>query len=121
MTGSDVLNVFFSNPPLNAASGVSTGAYVGMFNWYNEYIQDNANPWGTGNLLGHEIGHMFDLQHSYCAAGRFSDMCQSEDILSSCFSDGPFCADREEDCDCGNNFMSYSRLADYISPLQQLY
>lgn len=110
----EVLNVFFSNPPLKTASGYGPANFVSLFNYYDEYQQAGGGTWGGGNLLGHEIGHTLGLSHSFIPSGQLADMCQSE--LTN--GVGKYCEDRATDCTCGNNVMSYSRASDYFSPLQ---
>lgn len=105
----EVLNVFFCQPAIST-SGYGPQTHIMMLNQYGEYLDGNENPWGAGNLLGHEVGHVFGLSHSW-GSGKFSDMCQAEDNPSWCY-------DRDTDCTCGNNVMSYSRLNDFFSPLQ---
>lgn len=105
----EILNVFFCQIP-NSTSGYGPPSHVMMFNLYNEYTQQGGDTWGPGNLLGHEFGHVFGLGHSW--QNKFADMCQQE------ANGAKWCENRETDCSCGNNMMSYSRLSDYISPLQ---
>jgi len=81
-----------------------------LFNVYDDYIQNGDWSWGHGNLLGHEVGHVFGLGHSWNF--QYSDMCQQEG------RQGSWCANRETDCTCVNNTMSYAALRDYFSPLQ---
>ncbi|MFN0034557.1 MAG: T9SS type A sorting domain-containing protein [Saprospiraceae bacterium] len=107
----EVLNVFFCQIP-DGTTGYGPPSHVMIFNQYNEYLNAPGGAWGGGNLIGHEFGHVFGLGHSFC--GLFSDMCQSE--TQDCVGD--FCPNPETDCTCGNNMMSYSRINDFISPLQ---
>jgi hypothetical protein len=111
----EVLNVFFCQPPIST-SGYGPPTHIMMFNQYGEYLNGNENPWGAGNLLGHEVGHVFGLNHSFCG-GLLSDMCQSE--TQNCGPNGgAWCEERDMDCTCANNVMGYSRLSDFFSPLQ---
>lgn len=107
----EVLNVFFCQIP-DGTSGYGPTSHVMLFNLYDDYINNGTNDWGHGNLLGHEFGHVFGLNHSWVSYQSYPDMCQ--DPLQS----GAWCHPSSSAPHCTNNMMAYSALNDFISPLQ---
>ncbi len=106
----EVLNVFFCETS-NVTSGFGPPTHNMLFNIYDAYLQNGASAWGDGNLLGHEIGHTLGLGHSWLTLSTYPDLCQAAG------QDLNWC-DPETALNCTNNMMAYSKLNDFISPLQ---
>ncbi len=125
-----VLNVFLCEVSGSGQpTGIGNSDGVILNQVYSRYLTDPTYPTREAYLFGHELGHVLGLRHSWCPNeyARFPDIYfpQCGPIPQQCPHPENPCTEPEDSwCFpgtaeyCVNNFMSYSTVNNFLSPLQ---